>query len=44
MCVCVCVCLFFVRAAHVSKSRVLKAPKEQRTPGEEGHPEFWLRF
>src|SRR5271165_4603409 len=36
MCVCVCVCLFNVRAEPVLKSRVLKAPKGQRTPGEEG--------
>jgi hypothetical protein len=35
-CVCVCVFLFNVRADHVIKSRVLKAPKGQRTPGEEG--------
>jgi hypothetical protein len=38
------VCLFYVRAARVSKSRVLEAPKGQRTPGEEGYPVFWLGF
>jgi hypothetical protein len=36
LCRCVCVCLFNVRAEPVIKSRVLKAPKGQRTLGEEG--------
>jgi hypothetical protein len=33
VCVCVCVCLFNVRAEHVIKSRVLKAPKGAKDAG-----------
>jgi hypothetical protein len=32
-CVCVCVCLFNVRAEHVIKSRVLKAPRGAKDAG-----------
>ena len=33
MCVCVCVCLFNVRAEHVIRSRVLKAPRGAKDAG-----------
>jgi hypothetical protein len=33
VCVCVCVCLFNVRAEHVIRSRVLKAPRGAKDAG-----------
>jgi hypothetical protein len=36
-CVCVCVCVYILRlAAHVLMTRVLKNPKDYKTPGEVG--------
>jgi len=43
VCVCVCVCVYLtsVRSTRIL-SRVLKAPKEQRTPGGVGRPGVFL--
>jgi len=42
LCVCVCVCLFNVRAEHVIKSRVLKAPREAKDAEGGKPPDFYL--